>query len=281
MSDGLLGGSPAETPPADNGNAGGGADVDNGAQSTNDWQSSLPDDLKGLVETKGWKEPADALNSYKNLESVFGADKAGRTLMMPKDAEDKEALDKVYAALGRPEDAAGYGFNEAFKDQIVDQGFVDGMTQAMHEAGLSKAQAAKLATKYNDMYQGAMAAQEAAYANERSAFEKTVDPERLEMARRGFRLFGLPQGEMGAVSRAIEMSLGMEKAVEIFANMGRKIGEDKFVSGEAATSPTSPQGAERRMSEKMSDKMFMDRYLAGDKNAIAEIEELAKMAAAK
>jgi hypothetical protein len=250
------------------------------APASGDWSASLPDDLKGLVDAKGWKEPADALNSYKNLESVFGADKAGRTLMMPKDAEDKEALDKVYNALGRPEDAAGYGIGEMFKDQPVDQGFMDGMTQAMHEAGLSKAQAAKLAMKYGDMYQGAVEAFEAKFQADQDAFKKTADPELLETARRGFRLFGLPEEEGKMLSRQIEQAVGLERTVNLFATIGRKIGEDKFVNGEAATSPTSPQGAERRMSEKMSDPMFLSRYLGGDKNAIAEMEELAKLAAA-
>ena len=40
--------------------------------------------LGELVKAKGWKGPADALLSYQNLEKVFGADKAGRTILAPK-----------------------------------------------------------------------------------------------------------------------------------------------------------------------------------------------------
>ena len=63
------------------------------------------------AESKGWKgdTPPDALlSSYKNLEKVWGADKAGRALMLPKDANDTAALDAIYDKLGRPADPSGY-----------------------------------------------------------------------------------------------------------------------------------------------------------------------------
>ena len=75
---------------------------------TSDWLAGVPDDLRGLAEEKGWKEPADALRTARQMEEFLGADKAGRGLVLPKDEEDKEGYERVYRAMGRPDNADGY-----------------------------------------------------------------------------------------------------------------------------------------------------------------------------
>ncbi len=282
MSDTLLGGpaasessnvpaSPPASPPADQ-----------GGPANGDWTASLPDDLRGVAEAKGWKEPADALRSYAHLESVFGADKAGRTLLMPKSGEDAEALDKIYSALGRPEKPDEYGFGELFGDQEINRDLTAGMAKVMHEAGLSKAQAHRMAKAYDEIYQAETAKREQEFQAEMDRAEASVSPEKLEMGRRLFRLFGLPEDERKAVSRAVESSLGVERAINLFATLAHKIGEDRLVDGaDPVGGVSSPAGAERRMAERMNDKSFLDRYLQGEPTAVAEIEELAKRVAQK
>ena len=56
--------------------------------------------LGELVKAKGWKGPADALLSYQNLEKVFGADKAGRTILAPQSDDDADGW--RHADLGWP-----------------------------------------------------------------------------------------------------------------------------------------------------------------------------------
>lgn len=279
MSDSLLGGQAAEataTPPATETPGG------QPPKTATDWSAGLPDDLKGLAETKGWKTPADALTSYKHLETVFGADKAGRTLLMPKDGEDKESLDRIYKSLGRPDKPDDYGFGELFGGQETNDDLMKTMAGAMHEAGLSKAQAHKLAKAYDGLYQQMGAAEEERQAKERESLEKSLPPEKLENARRAFRLFGLPGSETGAVARAVESALGMEKAVDLFAALGRKLGEDKLIDGaEPVGGVSTPAGAKRRMDERLADPIFLKRYMAGEASALAEIEELTKRATQK
>ena len=43
------------------------------------WLPNADADTKGFIETKGWQSPADAVTSYRNIEKMLGADRAGRT----------------------------------------------------------------------------------------------------------------------------------------------------------------------------------------------------------
>lgn len=234
------------------------------------WLASLPDDLRGVAEHKGWKEPADALRSYRHLEEYMGADKAGRGVVLPKDGDDAEGYERIYKALGRPDEVGGYELNSLFGEDVVDQRVLDGMSKAMHEAGLSKAQAHKMGAAYQEMFKSALAEGEAQYASEVEDVKSTLSPEIIESARRGFRLFRLPPDEAQDVSRTLERALGPKAATELFARLGRATGEDRPPDGSAETGG-DPQ---RRIDQLLSDKDFNTRYLAGDKAAVERINDL-------
>lgn len=246
------------------------------------WQTALPGDLKDLAANKGWKEPADALKSYKHLEGLLGADKSGRGLVLPKDENDAEGYARVYKALGRPENADGYGLGEMFSEQLIDSKVMAAMAGAMHEAGLSKAQAQKLSKAYQDLYLNTEAGVGQRYQEEMARVEASVSPTRLESARRAFRLMGLSAEDSKEISRTLERTLGMERAVQIFAELGSKFPEDRPVEeAQGLSVPSSPSAAQNRMDNLLADKDFRDRYLSGDKAAIEEITELARRATAK
>ena len=68
------------------------------------WYDAFPEDVRGLVQNKGWQSPVDAIQSYTNLEKFLGADKAGRGLVLPKDDAGADEWGQVYDRLGRPAD---------------------------------------------------------------------------------------------------------------------------------------------------------------------------------
>ncbi len=256
---------PAETPAAEN-----------------DWLAGVPDDLRGMAEEKGWKEPADALRTARQMEEFLGADKAGRGLVLPSGDDDKEGYERVYQALGRPDAPDGYELNSLIKDPDADQAFMGGMSQAMHEAGLSKAQAHKLAGAYQAFAEGVMEENARRYQAELAEMEKTFPKETLEQARRAFRLFGLPEDEGKQVSLAIESALGVKAATELFARLGRSLAEDQPVDGAQSLGFSgSPDAALRRLDRLKHDEAFTKRYLAGEKEALAEVAELTRRATAK
>lgn len=248
------------------------------------WLTSLPEELKGVAETKGWKEPADALRSYQHLEQAFGADRAGRALIMPKDGEDKEGYDRVYKALGRPDTPEGYEIKSLMLESgapvdETDTLLAETMSGAMHEAGLSMGQAKKLAEAFQGVVRATNDSTEQAFAAELEAFERKAAPADLEAARRGFRFFGLDKDEAGEVSATLVRSLGPERAVKMFAQLGRAMGEDKAVEGGGNISVGSAAGASRRMDQLLSDPAFTKRYQGGDQSAMDEMDKLSKIIA--
>lgn len=252
------------------------------APAANDWLAGVPDDLRGLAEERGWKEPADALRTARQMEEFLGADKAGRGLVLPRDEADTEGYERVFKALGRPDAPEGYELDSVIKDPDVDQAFMGGMGKAMHEAGLSKAQAHQLTGAYQKFYEDVMAEGERRYQAEVAEVERSLSPEVVESARRGFRLFGLAEGEAREVSRAIEGALGVKAATELFARLGQSVGEDRPVEGARSMGLVgSPEAALRRLDRLKLDEAFTKRYLAGEKEALAEIEELTRRASQK
>ena len=90
---------------------------------------------KATVEAKGWKTPDDALTSYSALEQIFGADKAGRTIIRPKDEKDAAGIEAYNKALGIPKDVAGYKVPDTLKDDPLVKAFAESSLKAGMPAG--------------------------------------------------------------------------------------------------------------------------------------------------
>ena len=56
-------------------------------------------EAKTFVESKGFKDPESLVTSYANMEKLLGADRAGRTVVLPKDANDAEGLKAFRAKM--------------------------------------------------------------------------------------------------------------------------------------------------------------------------------------
>lgn len=245
-----------------------------------DWTSGLDDDSKGLIEVKGWKGPKDAIDSYRNLERLVGSERIAK----PKDENDKAGWDKVFNALGRPDNADGYKIAPA---EGADPAFAKTMAEAFHEAGLSLKQAQLLAGKYQEFATGVTAeAQQAADAKseqEMTAFRNELGAkydETIEAIRRVVKADGLTPDELTAV----EMALGTGRFLRVFAKRAGEVLEDKGPEGTLRPSMTlTPAGAKAKIAELQRDDSFMKKYMNEDpmvrKDAIAEMERLHKLAA--
>lgn len=251
-----------------------GADVP-AAAPAGGWLAGLSEDLRGLAAAKGWAEPADALKSYQNLESIFGADKAGRTLHLPRDNGDTEALEAIYKAMGRPDEPGGYELGKVLAGEAVDDNFMGLMSTAMHEAGLSSAQAGALARAWQDHYNEVIGAAEAGYRQALEEAARTIPPADLETARRGVRLAGLSQSDI----RQIEQVLGPVRAAEAFKNIGQKLTGDRMAEG--ASGLGGPAGAKAEIARLKTDSHFMSRYMNSEQSALDRMTELHRQAEAE
>lgn len=249
------------------------------------WLDKLTPEDRTYAESKGWKgdTPPDALfSSYKNLEKVWGADKAGRALMLPKDDSDTEALNTIYDKLGRPADPSGYEIN---LPEGVEPEFADKAKGWFHKAGLSTNQAKAVTEAYQAAELEQAQALEQRDATEKAALEKEWGAEytqKVEIAKRGIAAAGLSEEEV----RRMELAVGPARATKMLEFFGRNYTEAQPLDGgqraQNGFGALNPAQAQSKINELYSDTNFMARYNNPDPKvravAASEIEELTKQA---
>lgn len=274
----VLAGNPAAAPAA--GNEGGqgaqGAAPAPAAAPAGAWYDGIEDgDLKGYVQNKGWKDPVELANGYRNLEKLLGGEK----IPMPKGADDKEGWARVYDSLGRPKSADDYGL------QLPEGGngdFLKAAAGKFHELGLSKQQAAELANWYNEQATGQMgAAQQAQAAKVEQDMQALKGEwgqaweENVELGRRAARQFGLDQGKL----EALENAFGTAEMLKFMSRIGRGLTEHTFESGRSTNSfGLTPDAARQRIAALREDRDFTSKYLAGNADAQGEMKRLMEVA---
>lgn len=248
---------------------------DTGANPAPWYGADAGDDIKGFVELKGWDAPSKAIASYRELEGFVGADKAGRGVVWPKDEADVEGWKAINARLGVPETP------DAYKLPVPDGGdpeFAKAIAPVMHKLGLSAKQAEGLAAYVNEYEREASAKYETEHtakvaadleqlkASLGAAYAPTV-----ELGKRAAASVGVSEEQFAA----LEQTLGLAGTVQLFASIGKKLGEDTFAGGGTpAGGDLSPAAAQVRLTELSKDKGWMGRLMSGDRVAIEEKERL-------
>lgn len=263
------------------GEGGAGAAAPAPAPAAQDWTASFDEGTRGFIQTKGWKSPADVLGSYQNLEKLMGADKAGRGVVMPKDDAPAEEWAAFYNRLGRPEAPDQYKIPVP---DGADDGFAKTAANWFHEAGLTPKQAETLAAKWNEHMGGTQQQQQAQFEQQSAIdlqdLQKAWGDQfeaKAELARRARRESGLSDAE----GQAIERALGLKKAAEVFAMLGKQFAEAPMKGGEGAPRANfgaTPEDARARISALKQDAGWTAKYLSGDADARSEFERLHRIA---
>ena len=246
-----------------------------------DWAQSLGDADREWLGKAGHKDIAAVVRGYRSLETFLGADKAGRGLVRPADEADAEAWDEFYKALGRPDDPAGYGLAER---EGADPEFSAAAAKAMHEAGLTPAQANRLTDWFNGHGSGLAEQQTAEQARQQEAGWSELQREwgtsfdrQVETARRAASSFGFSADQLGAIEDAIGTRALMQK----FADIGSKLMEDTIPaggSGGATGQFTSPAAARAEIEQLKTDPAWRNAYLnGGDPGHKAAVERFARL----
>ena len=243
--------------------------------------------LGELVKAKGWKGPADALLSYQNLEKVFGADKAGRTILAPKSDDDADGWSAVYNRLGRPESADKYELPVPDGD---DGSFAQAAAPVLHELGLTTKQAKGLAEWWNQASSTRIEAADEAFSKQSEAEYAALKGEwgaaaaqNEELAKRAVLKFGKEAGLDEASFDSLERAIGTAKVMKLFHAIGAKFGEADFVGSDTPSSGAlTPAQAKNKVASLFADKEFMGRYMHQDsrvrQGAIDEMMALNQMA---
>lgn len=241
------------------------------------WMDAINDaDLKGYVQNKGWNDPVELANGYRNLEKLLGGEK----LPMPKGADDADGWSRVYDALGRPKSANDYKFEGMPED--ADSAFLSEASNWMHEAGLSQRQAQLMAEKWNAYAQSLTENQSQSMAAESQRQLDTLKnewggawDENVELGRRAARQFGINQD----VLVGIEQAIGAGEMLKLMSRIGRGLTEHSFEGGNTISGfGMTPEAARQRINSLKADRDWSAKYLSGNADAKAELARLMSVA---
>jgi len=249
------------------------------------WYGGVGDEaLRGFAELKGWDTPDKALTSYRNLEKMMGAPPE-RILKLPEAADDP-AWGDIHKRLGfaPPEKAEDYGLK-------APEGADGSLLGPMAEKMLGRKVPAEMAKGLiEDFYsiQGAAAAEADAQlksANEREMAELKSEWggefERLnQQAERAMNEFGPKAGLTQDHMDILKDALGPKAFGKLFAEIGAKLGEAKFVDGKVDPAASmTVDGARARLQQLGQDKAWFQRFTDGDLQARNEYARLKQIVA--
>lgn len=246
----------------------------------------------GQLQNKGWdkleppKAAAAIFKAYSEAEKHIGAP-SDQILRLPKDRNDATAMREVFQKLGTPAKPEEYDFTglKNADGSAPDQKFVDFFRGAAHKAGIPSSMAAQLAAEFvkftGDASALVTAETKVKIEGEKATLKKNWGNNEVAntvIAKRAAEALGVGPEEMVA----LEGQIGYARVMEMMRNIGSKIGEDKFVtgnSGDSAGKIVSRDQANARLKELMDDKPFVTRYMSGDTAAKREMDQLHRIIA--
>lgn len=214
-------------------------------------------DLRGWAMNKGFhqKEPTDVLESYRQLEKILGADRAGRTVEVPGNWDDADSVQQFYEKLGAPKTAEEYDL------PIPDEGTLGRVRDMFHAAKIPERQAKVLAEKWEEHQKKYMedlkAQEEARTLSEVNDLKKEwgeAFQANSTIADDAARRFNLSDEDV----KAFREVLGPKRAMNLLHDIGSRLGEHTFITGDSAPSGVmTPAQAKAKINDLAADKDFM------------------------
>ncbi len=240
------------------------------------WYQGADAEIIGHMQTKGWDKKAanevalEAIKSFREAEKFIGAP-ANELLRVPKEVSDEAGWNKVWSRLGKPADPKEYDFSTIkFADGTpLAEDFTNFMRQQAFKLNMPKEAATAITNEFAKYMESAEMSEKtesaAKIAEERSALARNWGAN-LEankfIAQRAAAALGVDP----ATVAALENVVGYAKVMDMFLNIGQKIGEDKFITGNRGeqNGVLTREQAQSRKGELMNDKEWVKSYLAGD-----------------
>tara|TARA_R110000824_G_scaffold30711_4_gene100767 strand:- start:4767 stop:5603 length:837 start_codon:yes stop_codon:yes gene_type:complete len=251
-------------------------------------QSSWIDSVES-TETKSWAESKglqngtveNVLGSYRNLEQLMGADKAGRTVTLLGDDASDSDRNEFYTKLGRPEDADAYGIPVPEGD---DGDFANWAGRTFHDAGLTQKQADHITAQWAEY--GEARGQAAQDVETISAVDAETDLRKewgaaFDQKVNGINAAASQLGLSDANLEGLRATMGPVEAMKFVDKLSSQLGDDAVITGESHLSGVmTPATAQEEMMNLNGNKEFMDAWLdkqhPGHAAAVAKKTRLAR-----
>lgn len=239
--------------------------------SSADWTTGLSDELKGYVQTKGFKDPSAVVDSYRGLEKTIGVPQ-DRILKLPENMDSPEGR-AIWERLGAPKEAKEYKIE--IPKEAGDQKLADGLRDVAYKNGFSHRQVENLVNWWNESQTAATKSLTEAHQHKMTQENDSLKKEwgqaydqNKEIANQAARKLGMdPQ-----VVLAMGELLGPAKAMKALHDLGIKTGEHQFVVGgrQPGGQVMDPNSAKAKLASLRSDEGFIKRFTSGDADAVRE-----------
>lgn len=254
------------------------------------WYATLPAPAQSAITAKGWnalpKEEAfsTVLDSYLNLEKLMGADKAGRTVTLPKDDASPEERMEFFKKIGVPDKAEDYGFDKLPDLPPEIQSTLAEAQNWMHKAGVPKMVGDNLMKEVVAAEAAKAEAWAAESQKELNALSLEMGAEfdnKMEIGRRAARAAGLDQNAISSIERAI----GTKSLLKMFMAFGETMTEASAPApgNSGAQFTETAESINTQIQQLFNDNQFMANYTSPNpkirEGAIAKMERLYKLKA--
>lgn len=249
------------------------------------WHATLDAEHTGHIAAKGWnalsaeQAAVAAVQAHRAAELRLGIP-ADKILRMPEptDAAGQRELFKRLGAPEKPEDYDLTGIT--FADAELGNRFNELVRKTAFENNIPRAMAETLVRSIHgfmdESNKTSTAATEATVAAAKDRLKVSWGPNYAAnefVAKQGAQAFGVDPETLNAM----EGTLGYDKTMEFFRQVGSRIGEDKYVAaGGGSTGRSTPMTVEMavaRKAELMADPVWVKRYSDGGQTS-AEFKEL-------
>jgi hypothetical protein len=254
------------------------------------WYDGADAELIGHLQNRGLDKmtPAAAALSeakaYREASKLLGAP-PDSLLRMPKDAADKDGWQKVYDRMGVPATKDKYDFTGIkFADnKDLDPAFVTTLRDVAADLHLTNDAAKALAQHITKLIDNDEATDQAEYdgklAVERDTLQKNWGSNSASnkvVAENAARALGVTQEELAA----LEKTVGYARTMEMFRQVGARIGEDKFIKSEGpAGGVMTVEQAKATLKSLQNDTVWVSKYEAGDIQAGQQFHNLTRLIA--
>jgi hypothetical protein len=223
-----------------------------------DWTASLTPDLKQLVETKGYKSPADVVQAYAHAQRAIGADK----IPAPKDGVWDET---ARAKLGIPRSPDGYELRRPDLPQGVAyyEAFEKAALPIAHKLGLTPQQVQGLLDFYaghqSQSFQSSLKGRLDDESQSVGLLQQEWGPSyntKVAQAARAARYFG----GQPLIEFLNQSGVGNNpELVRAFAKIGSMMTEDSLKIGRAQGFSITPEEARREAQKLMAKEAYTNR----------------------
>jgi hypothetical protein len=243
------------------------------------WFDGADPALIGHLQSHGWdvKTPTEAaleaVKAHQNAAKLIGhpPDKVARI----PEPNDEAGWKTFYERLGAPTDAKAYDFSKVTFADPAQGDFVRAQAAALHlnqDAALVLAQ--NVVKNAATAAASSLAEKTAAIELERTALKKdwgANEAANLFTVRRTAEALGITKEQVDALEKM--EGVGYTKVMQMFLNIGQKMGEDTFVRNTApgGAGVMSGEQASARRQELLTDSAWTARYQAGGKKELAEM----------